>query len=279
MIADSVEKSLNGFKEAVEQVDTLKIQLKEALEQVNILRDQIRILEKEHSASMLENLMTFYPSYSPPYSEQIKALREEALLDVFGDEIYHLKVRCKAVEVLADRKSTQLVSPVILFLNSVADSDLYTEPGFETQGLLRTLVNFLTYIHIPETYEGLTDFLNRLLTENPKHKNLFLTETVFSLAWVSVELNRKDSVSVLKKAIPFLNVASYEDHALRNLAGHFDKLNEPEGIKEILTNGLTDRMPDVEARCLELLEKYDPNFVRDWKEQKATTDTQNEESE
>ncbi len=278
LVENEVEKSLNGFKEGVAQVDTLKNELKEAVGQVNILQDQIRILEKEHSASMLENLMTFYPSYAPPYSEQIKALREEALLDVFGDEIYHLKVRCKAVEVLADRKSTQLVSPVISFLNSVADSDLYTKPGFETQSLLRTLVSSLIYIHTPETYEGLAEFLNRLITKNPKHRDLFLTVTVFSFAWVSVELDRKDSVSVLKEAIPFLNVVSYGDDALRNLAGHFDKLNEPEGIKKILTNGLTDRMPEVETRCLELLQNHDPDFVKEWQAQKATADPENEES-
>ena len=263
LMADRVEMSIDGFKEAVAQQEVIK--------------NQIRILEKEHSASMLENLMTFYPGYAPPYSEQIKALREEALLDVFGDEIYHLKVRCKAVEVLADRKSTQLVSPVISFLNSVADSDLYTKPGFETQSLLRTLVSSLAYIHTPETYEGLAEFLNRLITKNPKHRDMFLTVTVFSFAWVSVELDRKDSVSVLKEAIPFLIVALYGDDALRNLAGHFDKLNEPEGIKKILTNGLTDNMPDVETQCLELLQKHDPDFVREWQMQKESANTQTKE--
>ena len=264
LLENEVEKNLSGFKEAVGQV--------------NILQDQIRILEKEHSASMLENLMTFYPSYAPPYSEQIKALREEALLDVFGDEIYHLKVRCKAVEVLADRKSTQLVSPVISFLNSVADSDLYTEPGFETQSLLRTLVSLLTYIHTQETYEGLAKFLDRLLTEDIELKNVLLTWTVFSLASVSSELNRADSISILKKAIPYLDVRSDEDQALKNLARLFDVFNEPIGIKEILTNGLTDEMPDVETRCLELLQKHDPEFVEKWKAQKAAAKAETEES-
>ena len=47
LIADRVEKSLNGFKEAVDQVNTLK--------------NQLRILRKEHAASMLE--ATFQPDF------------------------------------------------------------------------------------------------------------------------------------------------------------------------------------------------------------------------
>ena len=58
----------------------------------------------------------------------------------------------------------------------------------------------------------------------------------------------------------------------------FDTFNEPEGIKEILTNGLTDIMPEVETRCLELLEKRDPKFVNKWRAQKTDANTHNEES-
>ena len=264
LMADRVEISLDGFKDAVAQQEVIK--------------NQIRILEKEHSASMLENLMTFYPSYAPPYSEQIKALREEALLDVFGDEIYHLKVRCKAVEVLADRKCTQLVSPVISFLNSVADSDLYTEPGFKTQSLLRTLVSSLTYIHTQETYEGLAKFLDRLLTEDIELKNVLLTWTVYSLAYISRELNKSDSISILKKAIPYLDVRSDEDQALKNLVRLFDIFNEPTGIKGILTHHAADKMPEVETRCLELLQKHHPDFVNEWRAQKESANTETEES-
>ena len=46
LIADTVEKSLNGFKEAVAQVGALKNELEGAVAQVNILQGQIRILEK-----------------------------------------------------------------------------------------------------------------------------------------------------------------------------------------------------------------------------------------
>ena len=121
-------------------------------------------------------------------------------------------------------------------------------------------------------------FLNRLLTEDPRYKDLFLTWTVFSLAHVSDGLNKGDSVSVLRVTLTDLKVLHYQDNALRTLAEYFDKFNEPEGIKEILTNGLTDRMPEVETRCLELLQKHDPEFVEEWKEQKAAAETEIEES-
>ena len=61
LIADRVEKSLNGFKEAVDQVNVLKNELKEAVGQVNILRDQIRVLEKEHAASEFGKLYGALP--------------------------------------------------------------------------------------------------------------------------------------------------------------------------------------------------------------------------
>ena len=75
-----------------------------------------------------------------------------------------------------------------------------------------------------------------------------------------------------------MDTSSYEDQALKDLAEYFDRFNEPEGIKEILTNNLADNMPDVEDKCLELLQKHDPDFVREWQAQKETAKTQNEES-
>lgn len=51
-----------------------------------------------------------------------------------------------------------------------------------------------------------------------------------------------------------------------------------EGIKDILTNSLTKYMPDVEQRCLQLLEKHVPDFVNDWKE-KENTNTEGESNE
>ena len=275
LVEDEVEKSLNGFKEAVAQGDTLKNELKEAVGQVNILQDQIRILKKEHAASVLGDFMHYKPEH---YPKQVETLPEQALLDVFSDETRQRQLRGKAAEVLTNRKSTRLVSPVLKYLNSVIDSEFDWENDFRTQYYMGNLINFLEYIGTSEAYEGLKKFLERLLTEKPEDKGKVLTPTAFSLAYVSNELNKGDSASILKKAIPFLEDTPFEDQAVKDLAEYFDRFNEPEGIKDILTNGLTDRMPEVETRCLELLQNHDPDFVNEWRSQKETGNTETEES-
>lgn len=270
LIANNVERSLNEFKEAVAQV--------------NALKSELRILRKEQAASMLED--TFRPDFGselgyPKENEErrevaLKELSEETLLDVFGDNRYLIAVRHKAAEVLAS-KSPPFISPLLELLNSAIDpgSDSAAEIG---QWRLRDSVVLLVETETSETYEGLTKFLNRLLTGNPEHKDLFLTWTVFSLAYVSIRLNKRESASILRRAIQCLDVRSDEDQALNNLARLFDIFNEPIGIKEILTNGLTDRMPDVETECLELLQKHDPDFVEEWKAEKEAANTKTEES-
>ena len=82
---------------------------------------------------------------------------------------------------------------------------------------------------------------------------------------------------MIRNAIPILDIYSENENALKDLVEYFAKFQEHEGIKEILTNGLTDNLPDVETRCLQLLEKHDPDFVRKWKAQKEDTNTKSED--
>ena len=200
-------------------------------------------------------------------------------MDVFVDKTRNLGLRYKAGEVLSAREIPQFVSPLLEFLNSVINSEFDWKDILHTEFRLLDFVKFLGYIHTQEVYKGLTGFLDRLLsTEDVELKELLLTQTVFSLARVSSELNTKDSVSLLKMAIPALDIESRENQDLIDLLQHFDKFNEPEGLKEILTHHAADRMPEVETRCLELLQKYDPDFVKDWKAQKASANTETEES-
>ena len=110
LIADEVEKNLSGFKEAVGQV--------------NILQDQIRILEKEHTASVLESSVHLPDTEGRLYSETVKALPDGGLLDLIGDKTRGLDFRYKAAEVLFVRKNPKLVSPVLELLNSVIDSEV-----------------------------------------------------------------------------------------------------------------------------------------------------------
>ena len=246
LIADTVEKNLDGFKEAVEAQDVIKNELRE--------------LEKAYGASILLENVNHFLGEEYLHTKQIKALREETLLQLFDDEGYYPELRYKAAEVLAARKSPQLAPSLLKFLDSVVDSD----SDIEIEHHLHNYVNFLGHIHTRDTYQGLRKLLNRLLTENPKCKNLFLTETVYSLAWISIKLNIGDSVPILRMAIPYLQIRQQEPQAIKNLARYFDIFNEPAGIKEILINHVASEsssMEEVKERCLELLQKHDPEFV------------------
>ena len=263
LIEDRVEKSLPGFKEAMNQAE--------------VLENQLKVLEKEHAASVLENFMDVYYDV-PSYPQSIEALDEKTLLQVFSNEEYRLPIRDKAVEVLAAKKSPRLVSPVLEFLNTIVDSDFDWQTSITGERLPFRFLSFVGQIHTDEAHQGVKKFLTRLLTENPEHKDLFLTWTVYYLVDIDVELGVEDSVSMIKKAIPNLDNSQQLPHVVGRLVEYFNTFNEPEGIKDILTNGLTDGMPEVETRCLALLQKHDPDFVERWKAQKETANTQNEES-
>ena len=173
---------------------------------------------------------------------------------------------------------SRFVSPVLTYLNSVVDSDIDWGSSYQSDRYPFLFLDRLRIIHNEETYQGLKNFLNRLIEENPKNKNLFITWTVFSLIYVGLILNNGDSVDMLRKVLPGLKECEQNSAMITVMVEYFDKFNEHEGIKGILTNGLTDGMPDVEEKCIELLEKHDPDFVKEWKTQKETTNTENEES-
>lgn len=163
----------------------------------------------------------------------------------------------------------------LVFLNSIVNSDLDGEKYRKTIVSLLQLVSFIGRTHTDEAYQGLTKFLNRLLTENVRMKHVFLTTTVVALANVSAALGRGDSVPILKSAVPHLQYPGYN---LCILAEHFDKLNAAEGIKATLTHHEMSEMPEIEDRCLSILQKHDPKFVREWVARKATAETQDKEA-
>ncbi|MYE88040.1 hypothetical protein F4X33_03490, partial [Candidatus Poribacteria bacterium] len=180
LITDEVEKNLNRFKAAVEEQ--------------NVIKNELGILKKEHAASVLEDFhyLSFNEEHDHP--EQIKSLSDEDFLQVFEDERYLLELRYQAAKVLTVRKSLRLVSPLLEFLNSVINSDL--DHNSTTESLLHGFVNLLGHMPTQEAYQGIKEFLDRLLTEDPKHKDIFLMETVLSLAWISIQLDIRDSVSI-----------------------------------------------------------------------------------
>ena len=250
LITDEVEKNLNGFKEGLNRLDRI---------------------ESRQAVSMLENF--YQPDLGTQHSyaqdhvvsreEAMREISEEILLDIYRDEGKPRATRDKAAGVLA-RKSPPLVSPVLEILNTAVSSD--SIPDSERVQRLRNFVNLLGGIHTQEAYHGLTELLNHLLAHNSRHSELFLTWTVFALAGVSDKLTQRDSVRILKKAIPNLNLSG-EDAGPIILARCFDKFDEPEGIEEILTNHESSIMSDAEEECLKLLKRHNPAFVENWRAQ------------
>ena len=262
LIADRVEKNLKGFKAAVDQVEVMK--------------DELRELEKKHVVSVLETIIGYGLQEERYYPEPIKILQEETLLQILDDETCRPAIRYKAAEVLLARKSSQLVSPLLNLLNSLvnSDSDLGLVTNSPEDGVI-----FLRQIATLEAHQGLEGFLNRLLTENLKRKDWFLRETTFSLTDVSAKLKMGDSVPILKMAIPRLKDLEPADlDSLGDLARYFDVFNDPAGIKDILNYHVTGETPGLESAhkrledtCLELLQKHDPKFVKEWRAKSTTT--------
>ncbi len=203
------------------------------------------------------------------YFHTIDDLDHEDVLEIFGftADTGPLATTDENAKVVINNKSARMLSPILGFLNEIVDGHFDVEEDGIMRHYLLGLVSFAGRVHTEEAYQGLTKFLNRLLTYNLNLKDVFLAETVFSLAEVSVGLGREDSVSILKSAISHL---PDPDRDLSELVEYFDKLNGPEGIKEILIHPATGRVPEVEDRCLALLQKHDPDFVKDWKTQKAS---------
>ena len=211
LIADRIEKNLKGFKEAVDEQ--------------NAIKNQLGMLEKQSVAAVLEGVIDYDLLDKNHHPGQIKALREEALLQVFDDnETYYPILIYKAAEILAARKSPRLISPLLHRLNLAADSDIDARYFYNVPPLARLPKWYDCAVtpkkersfsgiheHTPEAYEGLNRIPQPdLLTENPKSKTLwFLTRRQYlaraSLVQVGIKLNIGDSVSILRMAIPHSN--------------------------------------------------------------------------
>ena len=92
LIVDEVAKSLNGFRNA--------------LKDLNILKTQLGVLEKEHTVSILTEVLRWSMQDEHRHPEPIKALRDEALLDVlrdgrYDDEDRDVELRYKSAEILS----------------------------------------------------------------------------------------------------------------------------------------------------------------------------------
>ena len=227
------------------------------------MKNQIDERLEEQAAAMLENLNN-YVHADGAYDDDIKAISEGMLLQIFESRKYSIKTKYGAVEMLMEQKSTRIVAPLLQFLNLFLNFKLDSEDDLsETAVYLFSFVTYLGYIWTLETYEGLKKFLNRLITENPGHKQIFLNATIMSLARVSIELNMTDAIPLLRAAISHIAYPPDRDH-LSIMIGYFDDLNDPESIKKILTEHARIGMSDIQYECLNSLQKYDPDFVKQW---------------
>ena len=253
-IAKGIEKNLSGFKDGLAQADTLKNEFNEVV-------NKIRVLNKEHAAKVVESSRHFPLDDEDSYSEQVKKLSEEALIDVLRDETYHPNLTYKTGVILVRRQPSQFAFLALEILNSTLDSHQDKELGWYTENRLRKLVSLLSLTRTQETYEGLIKFLNRtLLRENKEFKDPLLADTAFSIALVSRELNKEDWLSELKTSISQLD-------------------NDPETIKGILQHRLLYNMPNVDDfkdYLLDLLDIHEPELVNNFREQKANANTETE---
>ena len=262
LIADRVEGHLKGFQKSVDKV--------------SILDGQLEALKKELAVSVLDNFTPHYPVELEWHNEAIKALSDEMLLEVFSDKTRDLGIRWKAADVLLTRNLTQLILPVLTFLNNIVDSDLDKRTFGERFRLPSKFWSKLNGINNKETYQELKNFLNLLIIDNPKNKDIFLTWTVILLVQVSSELDRSDSVSMITETIPDLDNSSFEENDLKNLIEYFNKFQEHEGIKEIYNAHVKGKFPELEEKCLDLLEEKFPDFVKEQREEKASTNSESE---
>ena len=266
MIANRVEENLKGFQESVEQV---KIQ-----------QERIRIIERDYAAQMLEAPDEISEGGEYIYPETVRSLSEQTVIDVIYHKTYSIYVRIRAAEIFKKRNPVQSLPVLLEMVNSFLDTDIYKDEDIDTIWHLRDLVPLFKDIHNDKTYRGLSKLLGRVvkLKEDTDLKKAYLNWILFSLAYVGDALNTESAISRMREALPNLLISNEDSHNLENLVNYFDKFDEHEGIKEILTNGLTDNMPDVETQCLELLPERYSNFVEKWKTDKETANTESEES-
>ena len=267
LIVNGIEKRLDGFKNAMNKVETMS--------------EELRLVQKHYVVSVIEDIIRI-PSDKNYNQDKLRTVPEQALIDVFCDRDTALKVKSEATKHLGKSDTAKIeecIGPGLDFLNLVVNTDRYPNVDSEIQDRLRDIVKFIGQIKTQDAYVGLKHFLSRLPNERQKLKDIFLTSTVYTLAYIGSELDNGDSVSMIRNSIPDLDVISNDEEALKNLVGYFDKFNVPEGIKELLEHHGTAMNSDVKETCLNLLEKYDPESVKVERKEKASTNTSGEKTD
>lgn len=278
MISDKVEDHLKGFQIVFDQVKELK--------------NELRVLKREFAAKMLDEPHDIMEDDEVSeegvyiYPDTIMSLSEQTLLDVLNFETYPIFTRIRAAEILKKRNPMQSLPMLLQMVNSFLDIDIYKDQDIvedeyivDMRWHLRGLVNLFKDMHTDETYRGLSKLLTRVLKiKDTNLKKLHLNWILFSLAYIGDALNTGKDISKMIDALPNLLITIEDTNEFQNLVEYFNKFQEPEGIREIYNIHAKGKMPDVEETCLNLLEKYDTDFVREEREEKASTNTEGKET-
>ena len=255
-----VEKSLNGFKDG--------------LKQVNKLKDELGILGKAYAVSVLGNFINKSMKEQSYYRKHVDPLSPETLNDIFYDKKYSAPIRQVAASIMIERKIPQFVSSYFESINSAVDTDI----DDMEHNVLKFCIHYFRFSHTDESYQELKKFLERLLTDKLKHRDFYLTSTVFVIADISIKMNTDDLVQIMLRALPFLDEKQISVGNMQILVEYFKKFQQPQGIKEILKFNLEEKIIWLESKCLEILQEHDPEFVRNWKTDKEKANTESEES-
>lgn len=241
-----------------------------------LMKEGLREREKQHTAFVLDFFKDEEKVYERSRPPQIEALSEQALSDVFCDETSSLKIKYRAALILLVLKKSTKFAPICLeFLKLMVNKEV-DKKDFEKWLDVVGFADLLLDLSIIEAYQEIKDFIHYLLTENPRHRNFFIDLAVLSLTNRILLSNKREVIPILKSIMSHFQC--FSSNHLMWMAECFDKFQDTVGIKDILTNHLTDEMPDVETQCLALLQKHDPDFVKQWKLKKESANTQNEKS-
>ena len=125
-IEDVVEVNLEGFKNALKQLE---------------------ILQEGHAFSVLDSTIMF-PVGSSIISQAIRPLQKEPLLKILRNREHYYEIRHRAAEVLAEKELTAAVPDLLNFLNAVyddtsLDTELYSMTQFSPPQLVYVLEQIL----------------------------------------------------------------------------------------------------------------------------------------
>ena len=191
------------------------------------------------------------------YRKHVEPLSPETLTDIFYDKNYSAPIRQVAASIMIERKIPQFISSYFELINSLVDADI---DNME-HDIHEFCLHYFRSNHTDESYQKLKTFLKRLLTEKLKNRDHYLNSSVIVIAEISLQMNTDDSVDIILRALPYLDKENISVGNMQILVEYFRRFRVLQGIKEILTFNLNEKIIWLESKCLEILQELDPDYV------------------